>query len=184
MILPVQYATRTIYNRGGNGYLQRTINGFNNAAKGIPFLVVTDLDDHECPQALIDNWLTSPKHHNLLIRVAVREAETWLLADGNNFARFLGIRSALMPTNVESLPQPKEALVNLARCSSRRTVRDDICPKQNSTSKVGPNYNGRLSLFVQNIWEPLNASQNSASLQRTIERLSHFEPVWPNTSDR
>ena len=42
-IIPTEYATRTIYNRGGNGYLKRTIDGFNNAAKGTPFLVGTDL---------------------------------------------------------------------------------------------------------------------------------------------
>src|SRR5579859_304811 len=178
-ILPIQYATRTIYNRGGNGYLRRTINGLNLAARGIPFLVVTDLDDRECPQALISDWLTSPKHHNLLIRVAVREAEAWLLADKENFARCLGIRSALVPIDVESLPQPKEALVNLARNSSRKTIRDEICPKQNSTSKVGPNYNGRLSSFVQNTWDPVNAGRNCTSLQRTIQRLTDFRPIWP-----
>ena len=29
--IPTEYATRTIYNRGGYGYLKRTIDGFNNA---------------------------------------------------------------------------------------------------------------------------------------------------------
>src|SRR2546429_1384171 len=76
--IPVKYATRTVYNRGGYGYLKRTINGFNNAAKGIPFLVGTDLDTYECPAALIGAWLQTPKHHNLLVRVAVREAEAWV----------------------------------------------------------------------------------------------------------
>jgi hypothetical protein len=90
-ILPVQFATRTIYNRGGYGYLKRTVNGFNNAAQGIPFLVGTDLDTYECPPALIDDWLPRPKHDNLLIRVAVREAEAWVLADRDGFAQFLGI---------------------------------------------------------------------------------------------
>ena len=30
--LPDAYAIRTIYNRGGYGYLRQNINGFNNAA--------------------------------------------------------------------------------------------------------------------------------------------------------
>ena len=42
--IPNEFATRTIYNRGGRGYLKRIINGLNNAAKGVPFLVATDLD--------------------------------------------------------------------------------------------------------------------------------------------
>lgn len=63
--IPTQYATRTIYNRGGNGYLRQVINGFNNAAKGTPFLVGTDLDEYDCPPALINDWLIQAKHHNL-----------------------------------------------------------------------------------------------------------------------
>src|SRR5271157_5538724 len=86
--IPTEYATQTVYNRGGYGYLKRTINGFNNAAKGTPFLVGTDLDHYECPAALIQNWLNNPKHHNLLIRVAVREAEAWVLADRQGIANF------------------------------------------------------------------------------------------------
>ena len=35
--IPTKYATLTIYNRGGNGYLKKTINGFNKAARGTPY---------------------------------------------------------------------------------------------------------------------------------------------------
>jgi len=43
-VIPNTYATRTIYNRGGSGYLRKHINGFNLAARSIPFLVGTDLE--------------------------------------------------------------------------------------------------------------------------------------------
>jgi len=105
--IPVQYATRTIYNRGGNGYLRGIIDGLNNGAKGIPFLVGTDLDTYECPATLIGDWLRYPKHHNLLISVAVREAEAWVLADRSGFASFLGISISNIPVEVETLPNPK-----------------------------------------------------------------------------
>jgi len=172
------YATRTIYNRGGYGYLKRTIGGFNNAAKGIPFFVATDLDKHECPPVLIADWLTLPKHPNLMIRVAVREAEAWVLADRENFANFLGISVANVPVDVEALPNPKEALIQLARRSRKGQVRDDICPRPNSTSRVGPNYNARLSSFVSQVWDPNVARLNSQSLDSTIDRLVSFRPNW------
>jgi hypothetical protein len=176
--IPTQYATQTIYNRGGNGYLKRIIDGLNNAAKGTPFLVGTDLDRYECPSALIADWLRHPKHHNLLIRVAVREAEAWVLADRHAFAEFLGIKVANVPADVEALPNPKESLIQLARGARKRQLRDDLCPSPSSTSKIGPNYNARLGSFVSTSWNPNHARLNSRSLDRTMNRLVDFRPQW------
>jgi hypothetical protein len=176
--IPNEYATKTIYNRGGNGYLKKTINGFNNAAKGMPFLVGTDLDHYDCAPALIADWLLHPKHHNLLIRVAVREAEAWVLADREGVASFLGIAAARIPEDVEALAKPKETLIKLAGKSRKRHIRDDICPLPSSTSKVGPNYNARLGAFVTQTWSPTAARLRSPSLDRTIDRLISFRPKW------
>lgn len=177
--IPTEYATRTIYNRGGYGYLRQNINGFNNAAKGIPFLVGTDLDRYECPAALIGEWLIRPRHDNLLIRVAVREAEAWVLADRANFADFLGIRIGLMPDEVEAIADPKRELINLARRARSRELREDLCPPPHSTRRVGPNYNPRLAAFVHARWDPNTARERAASLARTIDRLVAFRPSWP-----
>lgn len=38
----------TVYGRSGYGYLRRTIAGWNRAAKGVPTVVLTDLDNEEC----------------------------------------------------------------------------------------------------------------------------------------
>jgi hypothetical protein len=176
--IPTEYATQTIYNRGGNGYIKRTINGFNNGAKGMPYLVGTDLDKYACPSALINDWLKHPKHHNLLIRVAVREAEAWVLADGNAFAEFIGVGASNVPVDVEALPDPKAALIGLVRRSRRKQLRDDICPPPHSTSKIGPNYNARLGGFVSDIWNPAVARLRSRSLDRAMNRLAVFRPQW------
>src|SRR5579864_2225922 len=100
-VIPNGYATNTIYNRGGNGYLRRNVNAFNLAARGIPFLIGTDLDRYDCPAALVQDWLLKPKHNNLLLRVAVHEAEAWVIADKENLAKFLGIRPTLIREDVE-----------------------------------------------------------------------------------
>lgn len=181
-VIPTVYAIRTIYNRGGYGYLRQNINGFNNAAKGIPFLIGTDLDTCECPPILIADWLHQPRHHNLLVRVAVREAEAWVLADKENFANFLGIQSTLVPEDVETIPDPKKQLIQLARRARKRELREDICPPANSTRTVGPNYNSRLSAFVQRQWDPNMARTRATSLARTIDRLIEFRPLWPRVN--
>lgn len=138
----------------------------------------TDLDLYECPPALIENWLTDARHHNLLVRVAVREAEAWVLADRHRFADFLGIQVMNVPEDAESLSNPKEALIQLARTSRKKRLRDDICPPPNSTRRVGPNYNARLGSFVSENWDPTEARLNSQSLDRTIARLIAFRPQW------
>ncbi|HEX9971235.1 MAG TPA: hypothetical protein VGD14_04115 [bacterium] len=74
------FAVGKCFSHGGYGYLKTKIQGFNNAARVTPFLVLTDLDQVECAPILIKEWLPVPKHPNLLFRVAVREVESWVLA--------------------------------------------------------------------------------------------------------
>jgi len=156
--------------------------------KGIPFLVLTDLDRYPCPVALIQEWLTVPKHHNLLFRVAVREVESWLLADRTGFAKFLGIRESLVPHDLgireslvphdaDTIPDPKQYLINLARNSRKRDLRSDIVPLPKSTATQGRNYNGPLISFVQKSWDLLAAMKHSPSLSRTIHAVAQFQPL-------
>jgi len=123
--------------------------------------------------------MTRPRHHNLMVHVAVREAEAWVLADKDNFAKFLGIRPALIPDDVEDIEDPKRELIQLARRARKKDLRDDLCPPPNSTRKVGPNYNARLSAFVERLWDPNTAGGRAESLERAIDRLTAFRPHWP-----
>lgn len=176
--LPRQYAVGTCFSRGGFGYLRKTIHGFNNAAKGTPFLVLTDLDVAECPPALIQEWLRQPRHPNLLLRIAVREVESWLLADREAFAKFLGICASLIPDNADGIADSKRFLIRLARKSPFQGLRRDIAPPRGSSREQGPDYNGRLSWFVWNRWKARRAKTHSQSLRRTVARLSRFVPRY------
>ncbi|MGH8244991.1 MAG: hypothetical protein ACREUU_01005, partial [Gammaproteobacteria bacterium] len=109
--------------RGGSGYLRKTIRGWNRAAQGVPFVVLTDLDQHECPAALLGAWLPEPRHANLVFRIAVREVEAWLLADVENLASFLKVRSSAIPRNPDAVLDPKGALIGAARRSRSAEVR-------------------------------------------------------------
>lgn len=173
-----RYTIGTPYRRGGFGYLRRNVLGWNNAAKGIPFIILTDLDTDRCPADLIADWLKVDKHPNLLFRVAVREVESWLLADSANLSAFLNVRKALVVTDSDAIADPKATLVNLARKSRSRDIREGIVPRKGSTAKQGPDYNGCVGSFVRERWDIDTAKRNSRSLARTVDRLAAFRPIF------
>lgn len=162
--------------RGGYGYLKKILPGLNYAAQGMTYLILTDLDQAECPLELISKWLTQPKHPNLLFRVAVREVEAWLLAHREAFADFLGISKSLIPMNVDEIPDPKQCLINLSRKCKKRSLRDAIAPAPDSTAKIGKDYNGQLIQFVRNDWRVAEAQVNSPSLQRAMNAIINYQP--------
>ncbi len=168
----------------GYGWIKKKIKGLNAAAKGMPYLVLTDLDTHECAPVLIREWLDVPRHPNLLSRVAVREVEAWLLGCREAFAAFLGVPENRIPPNVDEIQNPKRFLVDLARRSRRGNIRRDIVPQGGSTAKVGPDYNGRLMSFVEEHWDPAIAKDHSLSLKKAIEALDAFIPVLGPSQSR
>ena len=173
------YAVGTVYGRTGFGYLRKTVCGWNRAARGIPFVILTDLDEADCAPGLIRDWLKPDSQHpNLLFRVAVREVEAWLLSDPDHLADYLRVRRSRMPTGPDNLVDPKMTLVDLARTSRSADVRARIVPRTGSTAKQGPDYNACLTGFVTTSWTIEEARMNSPSLNRMVSRLAAFTPVW------
>jgi len=172
------YHVGTAYGRTGYGYLRKTIQGWNAGARSIPFILLTDLDEYPCPPALIQEWLNVPIHPNLIFRVAVREVESWLLADAANIARFLSISRQSIPIRCDDIRDPKRTLVDLARRSRSSEVRDGVVPGPHSTASQGPDYNGVLIRFVKEFWDVDRAGQASPSLEGAINRLRLFNPIW------
>lgn len=162
------------YSEGGFGYIKRNIKGFNEASKGYPFFVLTDLDACECAPTLLLDWLTVPQHPNLIFRIAVREIEAWLLADIDGFSNYTGVSKTNFHDKPEELPDPKSYLLQLVRKCRKRDIRQDLLPKD-EFAKVGPNYNGRLAEFVINHWSISRAIKRSDSLQRAYNHLFSFE---------
>ena len=172
------YFVSHCYGQVGSGYIRNKIRGFNNAAKGTPFLVLTDLDKSECPPGLIEEWLPEPKHPNLLFRIAVREVESWLLGHRSALSKFLGIQRGAIPhNNVDAIDNPKQLIINLARKSRYRSVREAIVPPFGSTAKVGPDYNGKLISFVKKHWKAPEAMCSSSSLKQSVQIIANFTPI-------
>lgn len=168
------------YNGYGWGGIKNKIKGFNNAAIGMPYLVLTDLDQYECPPVLIRDWFDSNIHNNLLFRVAVKEVESWLLACRDSFADYLGVSNLKIPVDVDAIQDTKQFLINLARRSRKRRIKLDVVPQEGSTAKVGPAYNDRLIYYVENIWDVNVACQNSLSLRKAFTAINNFKPIYVN----
>ena len=154
--------------------IQNKIKDINKSAKGHVFFVLTDQDtDDNCPPVEMEK-LNEPIHHNLLYRFAVMEIESWVLAHRKAFSNFLSIPLNKIPSDTDAILKPKESLIELAKRSRSTRIRKDIVPQDNSTSRVGPDYNGRLGEFVIKHWDVNSACQSSASLKRTFAKLKSF----------
>lgn len=161
-----------VYGLKGNSYIKKNLRAFNAAAKYTPYLVLTDSDQYGCAKKMLDDWISFETNPNFIFRIAIREAEAWLLADRENFARFFGVARASIPVSSESIDNPKEFLLNLVRHSKYKRIKDDMLPLGNALRGAG--YNDALSEFVLNHWNVEKASKSSESLARLIRRLNRF----------
>ncbi len=160
--------------RRGFGYLKSRIRNFCEIARRAPVLLLTDLDTEECPATLIDDWSrrdTIPRQ--LLFRVAVRQVESWLLADRDGMAHLLRISVRHVPLDPDALPDAKRSLLQLAK-RAPRAVREDLVGESGSTAAQGLGYNSVLSNFVRTSWDPSRAGQQSNSLARARRRLNEL----------
>lgn len=163
-----------IYGKNGKTHLRRVLGGYNNAARFAPWLVLVDLDeDAECAPPLVAVWLPAPAPM-MRLRVAVRAIEAWLLADREQLAGFLGVAATRLPLDPDAVPDPKALLVDLARHSRRRDIREDMVPRSGSGRSVGPAYASRLIEFASTVWRPEVAAGCSDSLRRCRDRIAEL----------
>jgi hypothetical protein len=124
-------------------------------------------------RAIVNRWLPHGRNSNLILRIAVHEVEAWLMADREHLlAEFLGIPVAKIPQQTDDCNEPKLLLVNLARHSRKRHIREDLVPMPGSTSKVGRNYTGQLIRFAISAWRVDDAARRySPSLDRAMNAV-------------
>jgi hypothetical protein len=161
----------------GCGYIRSRIKHFHQAARHQPFFILLDSDKETCAYNLLTSLVPSTfRNPNCLFRIAVREIEAWLLADSKGTSKFLGISERLVPKNPESLIDPKNHLITLARQSKKRQFVAGIIPDSRTSAAVGPEYNQILSVFIKNDWDVRAASKRSESLRRALSAIETFNP--------
>lgn len=166
-----------IHNCRGKAGLDRRLAGFNAAAFYSDWLVLRDMDqDAECAPSLRTRLLPHPADR-MTFRLVVREVESWLLADKEQFAIFFRVAESLIPSAPETLPNPKERLLSLISRSRSKEIKLDMLPRPGSGGREGPLYAARLAEFAERHWRPAIAAKSCESLARTIVQLRRRKAI-------
>jgi hypothetical protein len=158
--------------KGGFGYLRSNFASLSKAADVIPLVMLTDLDGADCAPSLIQDWRANTAYisPHLHLRVAVREVETWLLADQEGLSAHLGGVHMQLPQDVEALEDPKRTLLSGAS-KAKRAIRELVVRHDGRQLRQGLGYNAVLAAFVRSRWDLDSASDRSDSLARAIARI-------------
>lgn len=158
------------------GSVKSLIPGLNEMARYIgPVLALADLDRPlSCAPALVRELSHGLNvATGMMIRIVVMEIESWIMADREGFAKWLSIPVSVVSRDPESLDDPKRALVNLARRSRKRGMREAIAPgRVIGTHLTGRDYSDTVGEFVAHIWDPDAARRYSGSLERAVFRVA------------
>ena len=135
-----------------------------------PVLCVADTDG-QCPVTLLHRWMPTQTSDRFLLRLAVSEAESWLLADRSAIAEYFGLAVRLVPQQPDLLGNAKQEVLRLARRSRVREIRQELVSGTDS-NRPGSGYNLHLCRFVQQRWRAGRGALNSASLARALRRVA------------
>ena len=167
--------------RGGEILSQ--ISSYNILSADIPVICLIDLNGGACPPQKIEKLLSeTPKNDKFVFRIAVDEAESWLMSDRKGFARYFHLplelipqvksESRIKPHIVElSFPyKPSIYLLNEIIPHSRNSkMKEKLIPKDQA--KKGREYNSTMINFIENRWNIDEATNNSYSLKKAVENI-------------
>lgn len=172
-----EQAPQPIVERGKEP-LDRDLRGFNSAAKGSPWFVLRDMDhDAPCPGLLVSRLL--PHREPLMcLRIAVRAIESWLMADAETLAAFLHVPDSRIPANPEGEEDPKRAMMDLARRSTRPAIQKAMLPQRGVSRRTGPGYEASIIAYAERHWRADVAREKSPSLRRAVDALERLRDEW------
>lgn len=172
--------------RGGE--IKSKIVSFNHLASSYPIILLSDLDTDPCPPIAKSNLLkdVTDVATDFIINIAVDEAEAWLFADREGFARYFEVPLESVPESSLQKLQGMKPRIEMAvpvkssfylthtliELSSNSTLRNQV---YSSSSCKGKEYNSALLPFVSNYWNPEEARKNAYSLERMIQRICELD---------
>jgi hypothetical protein len=152
------------------------VKNYNRSAKSIYYLTLVDLmdTDEPCAPEVVIEWVPY-REPKMVFRVVVQELESWLLADREGIAGFIKIDRLKVPAMPELLPDPKDALIRLARRSRSKPIRSGLVPETGSQAKVGKLYASEMIRFINTQWDIEVARMNAPSLEKCLQRLEEID---------
>lgn len=161
-------AQLSVRNAGGSPFWQHA-KRFNDAGRHQVVLGLADLEQVACASVALQK-LGKPLSTGFKLRLAVRMIESWVMADRHVFAIHLGVPVARVPPQPDLVAHPKRTVVDLARLSRKRAVREALVPTGEGV--VGAEYMPFMAGFVESRWSMDRARLNSPSLERACLRWS------------
>lgn len=172
LITEVGHQPGACYGKKGYTYIQEKVAAFNRTAQSLYYLALVDMMDTKlsCPPEVLHYWLPH-RQPKMIFRIVVQEIESWLLADRSGIAEFLKVNLSDISASPEQLLDPKLTLINLARKSKSRKMREALVPESRSTASVGRLYNSEMLNFINTYWNIQQARLYAQSLDRCVKRL-------------
>jgi hypothetical protein len=136
-----------------------------------PVLYIADTD-RQCAVELRAKWLPQA-HERFVLRLAITEAESWVLADRQGFAQALEVPLNKLPQCPDEESDPKRLILTLVKKSKVRQFSNEVVSSADP-SKPGTGYNLHLGAFVRNQWDARGAAQHSPSLARAVMHLERL----------
>jgi len=166
-----------VFNPQGAPYLKDNVHRYRSLARGAEaVLVLTDFMDSRaaCPPLAVQQYLL--RHvpnppQQFLLRFAVRELESWMLADRIGFAAFFHVAQGRIPGRPEEEVDPKRTVVNLARRSRSEDIRREMVPGERHGGVVGPGYTALMQEYARDQWDIDRARLAAPSLDRCLLRV-------------
>jgi hypothetical protein len=147
---------------------------YQQASHVMRHVLLADLDRHACPPELLHAWSARSEPRRLMVRIAVREVEAWLLGDRTGVASWLQVPVAKVPAAPEAELDPKAVLLALGRRSRSRRFASEFCPAPGSSASQGPLYNDHVARFVRDHWDLATARYVAPSLDRACKRIQEW----------
>ena len=164
-----------IRDAGGGSKFWLAAARYNEAGRHTAVIGLADLEQAQCASSLLAGKLPH-KSAGFHLRLAVRMLESWLLADRQAMARFLKVPISTLPMNPDGEVHAKRVLVDIARKSTSKNIRDALVP-DDSGGIVGSDYAATMCTFIEQYWRVSDARKISPSLEKACQRWFAIEAV-------
>ena len=153
--------------RGGE--IKNKIPNFNQLAMKFPVILLTDLDADNCAPELKRKLLGGLEQaENLVFNVAVDEAEAWLMADRDGFAKYISVDVDQLPcAGLQKQGGAKACMEMQFSCKSSYFLTHILIRE----ASKGREYNTAILPFINECWDIESAMRNSDSLCRMVGRI-------------